>query len=516
MPDKREFTRTTNSYWIDSVHSPDYPTLEEDISVDVAVVGGGIVGITSAYLLTRRGLKVAVAEASHILQGTTGHTTAKVTSQHSLIYARLLKEMGAELTRQYADANQSAIKMIHHTIEEHGIDCDFSWRPAYIYTQSEQYIKDIQDETRAAKEMGIEANYIEEIPLPFKIFAAMRFDGQAQFHPLKYLNGLAQYVTGHGGHIFEETVAVKLEDKPVAVVSKYGPRIKADKIIIASHYPFFDGGGLFITRLYADKSYVVAIKAEEEFPEGTFITAETPVRSLRSQKDGEGEVILVGGDHHKTGDETDTNTHYQNLIKYARDNFSVTDVSYRWSTQDCMTLDGVPYVGHLTPRSPDIYVATGFNKWGMTNATASAMLLTDLITRGNSPWAPVYNPSRFNLASIKTLLVQNADVAKELVSGKTARLPENVDVKPGEAQAVEVEGQKMGVFRDDEGELHWVDTTCTHLGCELKWNEAERTWDCPCHGSRFDYDGEVVEGPAFNRLNCQHNDKNQVEARIFS
>jgi Rieske Fe-S protein len=181
-----------------------------------------------------------------------------------------------------------------------------------------------------------------------------------------------------------------------------------------------------------------------------------------------------------------------------------------------MTLDGVPYVGHLTPRSPDIYVATGFNKWGMTNGTASAMILADLITKGDSPWAPVYNPSRFNLVSMKTLLVQNADVAKELVSGKMARLPEDVDVKCGEAQVLEVEGNKMGVFRDDQGELHWVDTTCTHLGCELKWNDAESTWDCPCHGSRFSYDGDVVEGPAFNQLQCSHKEKNQVEARIFS
>jgi len=516
MPGQKEFIRTTNSYWIDSIHLPDYPPLEEDINVDVAIVGGGIVGITSAYLLTRRGLKVALAEASNILQGTTGHTTAKITSQHSLIYARLIKEMGTELARQYAEANESAIKMIHHTIEEHNINCNLSWLPAYIYTQSEQYIKDIQDETKAARELGLEATYLEKIPLPLKIWAAMRFDKQAQFHPLKYLAVLAQYVSDHGGHIFEETVAVNLEDKPVAVVTKHGPRIKADKIIVASHYPFFDGGGLFITRIYADKSYVVAIRAEEKFPEGTFITAETPTRSLRAQKDGDEELILVGGDHHKTGDETNTNVHYENLINFAHNNFTVTDISYRWSTQDCMTLDGVPYVGHLTPRSPDIYVATGFNKWGMTNGTASAMILTDLITKGDNPWAPVYNPSRFNLASIKTFLVQNADVAKELVSGKMANLPEEVDVKPGEAQVLEVEGQKMGVFKDDEGEVHWVDTTCTHLGCELKWNDAERTWDCPCHGSRFNFNGDVVEGPAFNQLNCRHQDKNQVEARVFS
>ncbi|MGE5389997.1 MAG: FAD-dependent oxidoreductase [Deltaproteobacteria bacterium] len=516
MPGDKEFTTPTNSYWIDSVSIPSFPQLEEDITVDVAIVGGGITGITSAYLLTQRGLKVAIAEAGKVLHGTTGHTTAKVTSQHSLIYARLIKEMGSELARQYAEANETAIKMIHKTIEEQGIDCDFSWLPAYVYTQSEQYIKDIQDETRAAKELGIDAAYQEKIPLPFKIWAAVRFDRQAQFHPLKYLKVLAEYVTDHGGYIFEDTVTVNLEDKPVTVITKNGPRIKADKIIVASHYPFFDGGGFFITRIYADKSYALAIKAQEKFPEGTFITAETPTRSLRAQKDGGDELIIVGGEHHKTGDETDTNVHYRNLIEYARNSFTVTDIPYRWSTQDCMTIDGVPYVGHLTPRSPDIYVATGFNKWGMTNSMASSMILADLITKGDSPWAPVYNPSRFNLASVKTFLVQNADVAKELVSGKMARLPEDVDVKPGEAQVLAVEGQKMGVYRDDEGELHWVDTTCTHLGCELKWNEAERTWDCPCHGSRFGYNGDVVEGPAFYQLQCDHTERNQVEARIFS
>lgn len=516
MPGQKEFTRTTNSYWIDSVRLPDYPVLDEDITVDVAVVGGGIVGITSAYLLTQRGLKVAVVEASNILQGTTGHSTAKVTSQHSLIYARLAKEMGYELARQYADANESAIQMIYQTSQEHSIDCDFAWRPAYIYTQSEQYIRDIEDEARAARDLGIEASYIDKISLPFKIWAAVRFDRQAQFHPLKYLGVLARYITDHGSYIFEDTPAVNLEDKPAAVVTKKGPRVKTNKIIVATHYPFFDGGGLFITRLYAEKSYVVAIKAEEKFPEGTFITAETPARSLRAQNDNGEEIIFIGGEHHKTGDEINTNVHYQNLINYARNNFTVTDISYRWSTQDCMTLDGVPYVGHLTPRSPDIYVATGFNKWGITNGIASAMILADLITKGDSPWAPVYNPSRFNLASIKTFLVQNADVAKELVGGKMARLPEDVDIKCGEAQVVEAEGEKMGVFRDDQGELHWVDTTCTHLGCELKWNDAERSWDCPCHGSRFSYDGDVVEGPAFNQLQCSHKEKNQVEARIFS
>lgn len=511
----KEFTNPTNSYWIDSVKLPDYPQLQENVTVDVAIIGGGIAGITSAYLLTQRGLKVAVVEANSILHGTTGHTTAKITSQHSLIYARLIKEMGKELARQYAEANESAICMIAETSKDNNIECDFCWLPAYVYTQSEQYIKDIQDETGAAKSLGIAATYLEKIPLPFKVWAAIRFDNQAQFHPLKYLSALAQYITEKGSYIFENTVAVNLEDEPAAVITRHGPRVKADKLIVASHYPFFDGGGLYITRIWADKSYVLAAKIKEEFPEGTFISAETPTRSLRIQDDGKNKLLIIGGEHHKTGDETDTNVHYGNLKNFAYETFTVEDIPYRWSTQDCMTLDGVPYVGHLTPRSPNIYVATGFNKWGMTNGTAAAMILSDLITKGDSPWAPVYNPSRFNLASIKTFAVQNADVAKELVTGKLARLPEDMEVPNGEARVVEADGQRMGVFRDDKGELHRVDTSCTHLGCELRWNDGERTWDCPCHGSRFDIDGNVVEGPAFNCLQGNDDGRNQVEARIF-
>lgn len=513
--DQLEFKDSPNSYWIKSTAESNYPQLEKDISVDVAIVGGGIVGISAAYLLMKEGLKVAVVDANRILHGTTGHSTAKITSQHALIYAKLKKEMGEELAHQYAEANEKAIHLIANIAEENKIDCDFAWRSAYVYTQSQQMIKAIEDEARVASALGIKASILEEIPLPFPVKGALRFEGQAQFHPLKYLKALAQKVTEQGSYIFENTTAVNILGDPSAILTRDGKKITAEKIIIASHYPFFDGGALYFSRIYTEKSYILAIRLQEKFPEGMFITAEDPARSLRSQSDPDGELVLVAGENHKTGDGTDLNVHYQNLLNFAHETFPVQDVVYRWSTQDCMTLDGVPYVGHLTPQSPNLFVATGFGKWGISNGTASAMILKDLIVKGDNPWAPVYNPSRFNLVALKSFVVQNVDVAKEYVSGKMAKLPDHIDIPEGEARTVEADGHRMGAFRDEEGELHLVDITCTHLGCELKWNDAERTWDCPCHGSRFNIDGEVMEGPAFNHLYAPGQCSNHVEARVF-
>ncbi len=504
-----------SSFWMTSTPSTGYPEIQQDLKVDVAIVGGGIVGITAAYLLKKQGVKVAIIEADRILQGTTGHTTAKITSQHHLIYARLKQQVGQELAQQYADANESAIHLIASTAAENNIDCDFSWRPAYVFTQSEQYLKDLEDEAQAACSLGIKASYMDNSPLPFSVRAALRFDNQAQFHPLKYLQSLARQIPDQGSYILEKTTAVGIDENPLAVLTRQGQKVTADKIIIASHFPFFDGGGMYFSKLDPQRAYIIAIKAQEAFPEGMFISAESPSRSLRSQPYEDGELILIAGESHPTGEGTNLNTHYENLLDFAHENFEVKDVLYRWSTQDYQTLDGIPYVGHLTPKSANIYVATGFDKWGISNGTASAMVLNDLIVRGDSPWAPVYNPSRFNLTSVKTFVGLNLNVARNLVAGKIARLPEGVELSNGEGKAIQINGEKYGAFRDDKGELHIVDITCTHLGCELNWNDAERTWDCPCHGSRFSYTGEVVEGPAFNILHAAEQCSNAVEARIF-
>lgn len=509
-----EFKSEPNSYWIASTSPTQYPQLEEDIKVDVAIIGGGIVGITSAYLLSQQGVKVALIEADHILNGTTGHTTAKITSQHSFIYAKLIKEHGLELARQYANANESAIKKVAEIAKENKIDCDFSWQPAYIYTEQDKYIKEIEDEIEAAKNLGIKAEFVEAINLPLSIKGAMRFNDQAQYHPLKFLKPLAELVEKKDGLIFEQTEAVQIDNDEV-VVTRNGHRVKADKIIISSHYPFFDGGGMFFSRIYQDRSYIVGVKIEEKFPEGYYKSAETPSRSLRSQPYEGGELVLIAGEQHKTGQAPDTNTHYQNLIDFANQTFTVKDVLYRWSTQDCNTIDGLPYIGNLTAKSPNLYVATGFRKWGMSNGIASAMILSDLIVKGENPWAEVFRPSRFTSAAIKSFIIQNVDVAKNLLAGKLEKLPEDVELEPGEAALIKAEGERIGVYKDEAGQLHMVDTTCTHLGCELNWNEGEKSWDCPCHGSRFTYEGEVMHGPAFEPLKRIGEDKNRVEARVF-
>lgn len=489
---------TPLSYWMASTPLTDYPSLNDDTEVDVAIVGGGLVGITSAFLLKKEGYRVAVIEADRIVQGTTGHTTAKITSQHVLIYNYIKIQMGMEKAQQYADANQSAIDMIESIVKEKNIDCDFERQSAYVYTQQDKYIQQIADETITASSLGIKATYLEEVPLPVKIKAAMRFDNQAQFHPRKYVLSLAKDIPGGGSYIFEHTRAVDIqESSEYMVITNNGKKVTAKYIIAASHFPFHDGTGLYFTRLYPERSYALGATVKEKYPGGMYITAEDPGRSVRYQKYDGKELLIFSGEHHKTGHGPNTIEHYENLAGFARQIFEVKDILYRWSTQDFSTPDSVPYVGRHSAGKPNLFVATGFRKWGMTNSTASAMIIRDLIVKGESPWEPVYSPSRFipSTSAANTFIKQNVHVAKEFITEKLKPIPEDVEIMQGEAKVVEVDGQRVGAYRDEKGKLHMVDTTCTHMGCELMWNYAEKSWDCPCHGSRFTYEGEVIEGP---------------------
>ncbi len=513
--DQKRFNKPPQSYWMASTQQEEYPVLNNDLKVDVAIIGGGISGIATAYFLNKHGVKATILEADHILQGTTGHTTAKITSQHELIYSKIKSQMGEEFAKQYADANESAIRMIEQIAIENNIDCDFVPQSAYAYTQDSKYVKKISDEVNAASALGIKAEYVDKIPFSLPIKAAIRFDNQAQFHPRKFLISLAKKISDDGIQIYEQTRVVDIEEaENYVLVTNKGNKVTASKVIIASHYPFYNKHGLYFSRIYSERSYVVAIKAKEKYPGGMYINLEEPTRSLRSQISELGELILVGGDHHKTGQGEDTVLHYNALIEFFNQIFTVEDIPYRWSTQDCMTLDKLPYVGHFTSKTPNMYITTGYGKWGMTNSIASAMILSDLITKGNSPWQDVYNPSRHTIASsAKNFVVENFNVAKELIEGKLTSAPIHENIKPGEGKIIEVNGQKAGAYRDEQGTLHIVDATCTHMGCELSWNSAEKTWDCPCHASRFTYKGDVVEGPA-NRPLSVHKDVNTIEKLI--
>jgi len=498
------FDTPPRSYWMDSVKFSNYEKLNSNIKTDVAVVGGGIAGILTAYLLSRQGVKVTIFEADKILRGTIGHTTAKITSLHDLRYQKIDQLMSREFARQYADANETAIRMIRSIAEENNIDCDLNTESSYVFTQRDDYIEKIEKEAKIASELGIAASYTDKIPLSINIKAAVRFDNQARFHPLKFLLPLSEKIISGGSQIYEQTRIADLEIENNAFILKTADeyKITADKVIIASHYPFYNKAGFYFARLYPERSYVIAVKAAEKYPGGMYINAEDPARSIRSQEtENNEELYLIGGEHHKTGQGEDTINHYKALADFANQHFTVKDIVCRWSTQDCMSIDDVPLTGQFVSEIPNLFVATGFNKWGMTNSMASAILLKDIILNIPNSWKDVYSPSRHTImASIKNFVVENANVAKELIKGKLESIDDDIDIKPGEGKVVEINEQRAGAYRDEEGKLHIVNTTCTHMGCELNWNSAEKSWDCPCHGSRFSFEGDVIEGPAVRRL----------------
>ncbi|MDW0109720.1 FAD-dependent oxidoreductase [Sporosarcina aquimarina] len=478
---------------------PKFPKLEQDLDVDVVVVGAGITGITSAYLLANEGAKVAVLESDEVLNGTTGHTTAKITAQHDLIYAEFIHSLGREKAELYYRANTEALDFMRETVETHGIECEFSTQDAYIYATTEKYAKKIEKEVEAYKTLGIDGGLVDSIPFDIDIQNALVMKNQAQFHPTKYLVHLIQHITEKGGQIFEQTTAVNIDtgDHP-AVLTKEDRRIRAKHVLICSHFPFYEGTGLYSTRMYANRSYALAVKTKDKYPGGIYLGADKPARSLRSVTANDEELILIVGEDHKTGQSIDTMDHYKALETFGTEVFDLEEIRYRWSAQDLVTLDNLPYIGELTSGQSNILIATGFRKWGMSNGTAAALLFRDMVLGKENPYEELYTPSRFNAhPSVKNFVVENANVVGQLLKGKLdspTRTPESL-VK-GEGAVVTLDGHRKGAFKDEDGEVHIVDTTCTHIGCEVAWNNGERTWDCPCHGSRFSYTGEVIEGPA--------------------
>ena len=331
MGDQRSLQQPPQSYWLASTPQTDYPSLKENLNVDVAIIGGGITGISCAYLLNKAGLTTAILEADRILQGTTGHTTAKVTSQHGLIYSKIKNQMSEELAWQYANANESAIRMIQEIAQENQIDCDYVPQSAYIYTLESRYVDKISDEAKAASSLGISATFLQEIPLSFPVKAAVRFDNQAQFHPRKFLLAVAKKFSDNGGMIFEQSRIVDIEEdgSGYVIATNQGIKVKAKKLIIASRYPCYNKSGLYFSRLYRSRSYVVAVKAKENYPGGMYISFEKSGHSFRNQMSDLGELILVGGEAHKTGQGGDTTKHYKAIIDFSNKAFTVEDIPYR-------------------------------------------------------------------------------------------------------------------------------------------------------------------------------------------
>jgi glycine/D-amino acid oxidase-like deaminating enzyme/nitrite reductase/ring-hydroxylating ferredoxin subunit len=495
---------TSLSYWIESGPLPEFAPLAEDAEADVAIVGAGITGLTAAWLLAKEGARVVVLEASRVLRGTTGHTTAKVTTQHHLIYDELINHFGRDNARLYYEANRDALEFIRGRVQEWNIDCDWAEEDAYVYVTEKRSVEKLEKELRAYDTLGIAGELAAEIPLPVGAAAALVKRKQARFHPLRYMRRLLDEAVRLGARVHEKTTAVAAEAESGRAVVRTadGRRVRCKTVVAASHYPFINLTGGLVARLHVDRSCVVAIRTKRPYPGGMYISADEPRRSLRLANSPDGPLVLIGGENHRTGAEEDTLRRYAALAEYGERLFGVESVAYRWSAQDIITTDKVPYVGPPDKDKPNILVATGYRKWGMTGGTAAAMLLADLALYRGNKYAELFSPARFHAdPDLGKLVGTNAQVAGFFLAGKLTapdRTPESLG--PDEGAVVTLNGKRAGAYRDSKGVLHLVDTTCTHLGCEVRWNAGERTWDCPCHGSRFDYEGNVVEGPALKPL----------------
>jgi glycine/D-amino acid oxidase-like deaminating enzyme len=504
---------TESSLWIDDA-APRHPVLENDRRADVVVIGAGITGLTTAALLVRSGYEVVVLEARRVGTGTSGNTTAKVSALQGSRYQKIAGDHGPDAARRYGASQLAALRWMSAQVDERGIDCDWERRAAVSYADSTEGRHTIERETAAATAAGLPVRRVEDVDLPFPISAAVVLDDQAQFDPGPYLRALADEVdAAPTGAVFEGSRVTSVRGRSDHAVTTDLATVHARHVVVATLLPIVDRG-LFFARAAPKTSYIVALRATGDLPDGMYLSVDDPTRSLRTARDTDGELLLVGGSGHPTGKGGVHERRYRELIDWARQHLPVSDLVARWSAHDYETADHLPWVGSSSPLTPDVLVATGFEKWGMTMGTAAALALHDRITNdADGPaaeWSGLFSPSRVTRPGIVRAARMNAEVAVKLTSGW---------IHPEEPAAADGSGARYrrGILpvgeaapassappRPHDTDPDEVVVVCTHLGGVCGWNEAERTWDCPLHGSRFDADGDVLTGPATRPLHRRH------------
>ncbi len=487
--------------WVPENPQRRYPALDGEVRADVAIVGGGITGVTLATLLREEGAEVALVEADRIGLGVSGFTTAKVSALQAVIYEPLRSHFGSEAAAAFATANLAGLEWIADRTERDGIDCGFRRRTAYTYAATAEERPGVEHEADAAREAGLGVELVEQTALPFEDHGAVALAGQADFDPYAYLSGLADGLGGEGTAVFEGSRVVGVSEGSPCRVRTAGGSVLCERVVLATLVPILDRS-LGFARMHAERSYCVAVPAPDRAPEGMYINAGSPTRSLRACPSSQGELMIVGGEGHKTGQADSHSERYLRLQDFAAEHFSGSAVA-RWSAQDWITADRGPYVGPVTPLSSRVYMAGGYRKWGLTTGTASAQALAAVLSGKRSEFAETFTPNRIKpLASLPSLIRENADAGFHFFADRVRERPsrESPDLAPGEAGIVTHDDRRAAAYRDEKGGLHVVSPVCTHLWCQLRWNDAEASWDCPCHGSRFSPDGEVLQGPATNPL----------------
>lgn len=497
----------TISLWKDTAHDSFYPQLNGEITVDAVIIGGGITGLTTALQLTRSNLKVAIVEAWKIGDGATGFSTGNLYAATDKYYHTIENKFNTEITKTIAEARTTAVNFIEKLIADHNFEVEFTKQPWYFYAERDEDIKKIENEADAMLRAGLDVNLVNEIPLPFKIKKAVLQANQARFNPMQYAKVLAQYLSGGNCLIFENTkmISYDLKDPDVnelSTVTCETGKIKAKYIIMATHTP--KGFDIVQTMLAPYRSYAIAAKLTEPvYPKGVFWDTHPGYHhATTSHKGTKGEYLVVVGAGHKTGQREDNIQSFKELENYARERYPVASIEYTWSAQNYKPADGVPFIGK-SPQS-HIYIATGFSADGLTWGTAAGIHIANLIAgTASERWKEAFSPARFTpVASAEKFIMENVNTAKYYIRDYITKqdFEQLSHVEKGRGELVEMNGEKLAVYRNENDELTVLDPVCPHLKCLVHWNEAETTWDCPCHGSRFTKEGRVIEGPAIADL----------------
>jgi glycine/D-amino acid oxidase-like deaminating enzyme/nitrite reductase/ring-hydroxylating ferredoxin subunit len=491
------------SLWKDDAETSSFAPLQKDLHVDIAIVGGGITGLTAAHLLAKGGKSVAVLEAMRVGDGTTGFSTGNLYAMVEESFKKLQFKFDKKTTQAVADSRTAAIAYIENLVRELAIDCDFHRRPWRLISETETYDKILEKEYQACLDVGLDAHLDNTAPLPFTVSKALRIENQAQFNPMQYIKALAAQAQKAGCMIFERTPVLRIkEGSPNALYTENGT-VTASKVINATHSP---KGVRFVHILLGSyREYAIAARLNSgDYPEGIFwLIDKLHHHSIRSYTSSSGETyLLVLGEPHKVGHKKDNEICFKNLENYIRARFDVKSVDYHWSAQNYKPADGLPYIGAVNDKA-NVYIATGFATDGLTYGTLAAMIISDLILGNENPWSKLYDPQRHNpLKSAFRFIKENVHVLMDYMKD----LPYQAEVKrlssilPGEGKTIEIKGEKFAVYRNEAGELHQVSAVCTHMKCIVNWNDEQKSWDCPCHGSRFTVDGQVIEGPAIINL----------------
>lgn len=507
----------TKPHWFDEPAFPRFDALKGRHEVDVIVVGGGLTGITAAYLLKREGLTVALLERDRLAAVDTGHTTAHLTRVTDLRLYEIAKTFSADAARAVWDAGGAAIDQIANLVKAESIDCDFRWVPGYLHLPSDETktsLSELKDEIAMAEKLGIAASFLDKVPT-FGV-AGIKFPHQALFHPRKYLARLARAIPGDGSFVFEGANADEIQDEPVRVKSG-AHEITAKYLVLATHNPLVGnaslvGATLFQTKLALYTSYVLGAKVRSgQFPEASFWDTSDPYYYLRVERRDGYDYAIFGGEDHKTGQVEDTEKPYADLETKFRSFAPDAEIDHRWSGQVIETNDGLPFIGEATERQ---FVATGFSGNGMTFGTLAAMMALDAVKKRKNPWTELFDPGRKKLlGGTWSYLTENKDYPYYMVRNWLAGSEGDsiTAVAKGEGRILSLDGKKVAAYRDDKGKVSLYSPICTHMQCIVAWNSAERTWDCPCHGSRFKPTGEVISGPAEEPLEKLNQRGNPVE-----